>query len=376
MTSRSTKQSGKRILVVDDEQRVINFIRMHLELDGHQVIEAHNRIEALEAVRTRLPDIILLEVKMPELDGFETLRMLREFSSIPVIILTTKGEENDKVYGLELGADDYISKPFGPRELSSRLKAVLRRSDMPASRPNETVIRIDNRLSVDFNRREVIVNGERVKLRPTEYRLLYHLIENKGWTVSHDQLLAKVWGYEYRDEAHYVRLYVNYLREKIEEDPSHPRYILTEHESGYRFVDFRRSLENEHSDKIIKRVTWDTARFEKNSAVVLHIQGATTPITFTPTEQTLLGRFDKSSPVQPDLDLTPFGALDKGVSRVHVSVYRNQDTLMLMDKGSANGTHLNGEKLIAHQPRVLRDGDEIRLGKLIAHIYFKASISI
>jgi len=158
-------------------------------------------------------------------------------------MLTAKGEENDKVYGLELGADDYISKPFGPRELSSRIKAVMRRFDTPSSSPDQAVLKIDERLSVDFNRREVLVNGERVKLRPTEYRLLYHLIENAGWTVSHDQLLAKVWGYEYRDEAHYVRLYVNYLREKIEEDPSNPRYILTERGVGYRFVDFKRHPE-------------------------------------------------------------------------------------------------------------------------------------
>ncbi|MBK8025976.1 MAG: response regulator transcription factor [Chloroflexi bacterium] len=240
---RTTRPSGKRILVVDDEPRMINFIRMNLELDGHQVIEAHNGLEALESVRTRLPDIILLDVMMPELDGFETLRMLREFSSIPVIMLTAKGEENDKVYGLELGADDYITKPFGPRELSSRIKAVLRRADMPATTPEQAILRVDDRLSVDFNRREVIVNNERIKLRPTEYRLLYHLIENAGWTVSHDQLLAKVWGYEYRDEAHYVRLYVNYLREKIEEDPSHPRYILTERGVGYRFVDYKRLQE-------------------------------------------------------------------------------------------------------------------------------------
>lgn len=245
MTMRSARPTGKRILVVDDEPRMINFIRMNLELEGHQVIEAHNGLEALEAVRTRLPDIILLDVMMPELDGFETLRMLREFSSIPVIMLTAKGEENDKVYGLELGADDYITKPFGPRELSSRIKAVLRRADIPTTTPDEAVLKIDDRLSIDFNRREVIVNGERIKLRPTEYRLLYHLIENAGWTVSHDQLLAKVWGYEYRDEAHYVRLYVNYLREKIEEDPSHPRYILTERGVGYRFVDYKRTQENQ-----------------------------------------------------------------------------------------------------------------------------------
>ncbi|XWX05070.1 response regulator transcription factor [Aggregatilineales bacterium SYSU G02658] len=236
---KATPKDAKRILVVDDEPRMIGFIRMNLELEGHQVIEAHTGLEALEAVRTQLPDLILLDVMMPEIDGFETLRMLREFSNIPVIMLTAKGDENDKVYGLELGADDYVTKPFGPRELSSRIKAVLRRADMPSASPEQAILRIDDRLSVDFNQREVIVNGKRIKLRPTEYRLLYHLIENAGWTVPHDQLLAKVWGYEYRDEAHYVRLYVNYLREKIEEDPSNPRYILTERGVGYRFVDFR-----------------------------------------------------------------------------------------------------------------------------------------
>ena len=126
---RSGQRDSKRILVVDDEPRMINFIRMNLELEGHQVIEAHNGLEALESVRTKLPDLVLLDVMMPELDGFETLRMLREFSTIPVIMLTAKSEENDKVYGLELGADDYITKPFGPRELTSRIKAVLRRAD-------------------------------------------------------------------------------------------------------------------------------------------------------------------------------------------------------------------------------------------------------
>jgi DNA-binding response OmpR family regulator len=235
---KSTQRDGKRVLVVDDEPRMIGFIRMNLELEGHQVIEAHNGLEALDTIRTQLPDIVLLDVMMPELDGFETLRMLREFSEIPVIMLTAKGEENDIVYGLELGADDYVTKPFGPRELSSRIKAVLRRKEVPST--DEAILEVDNRLSVDFNQREVIVDGERVKLRPTEYRLLYHLIENAGWTVPHDQLLAKVWGYEYRDEAHYVRLYVNYLRDKIEEDPSNPRYILTERGVGYRFVNFRK----------------------------------------------------------------------------------------------------------------------------------------
>ncbi len=236
---RSAKQrKGKRILVVDDEPRMIGFIRMNLELEEHLVIEAHDGVAALDAIRTQLPDLVLLDVMMPDLDGFETLRMLREFSDIPVIMLTAKGEENDKVYGLELGADDYITKPFGPRELSSRIKAIFRRLEKPST--DEAILKVDERLSVDFNKREVLVDGKAVKLRPTEYRLLYHLIRNAGWTVPHDQLLQKVWGYEYRDEAHYVRLYVNYLRDKIEEDPSNPRYIITERGVGYRFTDFKK----------------------------------------------------------------------------------------------------------------------------------------
>lgn len=235
----SDQRGGVRILVVDDERRMIGFIRMNLELEGHLVLEAHNGYEALEALRKNLPDIILLDVMMPELNGFETLRLVREISDVPVIMLTAKGEEDDRVYGLELGADDYITKPFGPRELSSRVRAVLRRYASSTSNPQEAVLKIDERLSVDYNRREVIVNGEHIKLRPTEYRLLYHLIQNAGWTVPHEQLLAKVWGYEYREEAHYVRLYVNYLREKIEENPPEPVYILTERGVGYRFVDFR-----------------------------------------------------------------------------------------------------------------------------------------
>lgn len=231
------QRKGKRILVVDDEPRMIGFIRMNLELESHQVFEARNGLEALDVIRTQLPDLVLLDVMMPELDGFETLRMLREFSDIPVIMLTAKGEESDKVTGLELGADDYITKPFGTRELTSRIKAIFRRLEKPTT--DQAVLRIDDRLSIDFNRREVIVAGEPVKLRPTEYRLLYHLVRNAGWTVPHDQILQKVWGYEYRDEAHYVRLYVNYLREKIEADPSNPQYIITERGVGYRFVDFR-----------------------------------------------------------------------------------------------------------------------------------------
>ncbi|MCC6567162.1 MAG: response regulator transcription factor, partial [Chloroflexi bacterium] len=232
---------GKLILVVDDEPHLVRMVRMNLEVEGFRVIEARNGLQALEQIRTKLPDLVLLDVMMPELDGFATLKMLREFSSLPVIMLTAKGDENDRVRGLELGADDYLPKPFGPRELSARIRAVLRRAESTSVAPEDTVLTIDDYLQVDFNTRSVIVGGERKKLRPLEFRLLYHLIENAGWTVTYEQILANVWGYEYREETHYVRLYVNYLRKSIEPDPSNPRYILTERGVGYRFMDFRRS---------------------------------------------------------------------------------------------------------------------------------------
>jgi len=227
------------ILVVDDEPRMTRFIRMNLELEGYRVIEAHDGIEALDRARRELPDLIILDVMMPELNGFETLRMLRDISNVPVIMLTVRADEEDKVRGLELGADDYVTKPFGARELASRIKAVLRRTQGPAG-PEESILEIDDRLSIDFNKREVIVEGERLHLRPTEFRLLYHLVENSGWVVPHEALLSKVWGYEYgADEIQNLRLYISYLRKKIEPDPSNPQYIFTEIGTGYRFVDFR-----------------------------------------------------------------------------------------------------------------------------------------
>lgn len=235
------------VLVVDDEPRIIRFVRINLEMEGFRVIEAHDGLEALNQVREKLPDMVLLDVMMPELDGFETLRMIREISSVPVIMLTVRSSEEDKVRGLDLGADDYITKPFSPRELISRVRAVLRR--FQTLTPAETsVLKIDDTLSVDFNTAEVIKDGERTKLRPTEFRLLRHLIENAGWTVPHSTLLSKVWGYEYKDEISYLRLYVNYLRKKIEPDPANPRYILTERGMGYRFVDFRRGQDSDQGD--------------------------------------------------------------------------------------------------------------------------------
>ena len=230
----------RRILVVDDEERMVRFIRLNLEHDGFEVIEAFKGFEAIQAIRDKLPDLVLLDVMLPDLDGFEVLKLIREINTVPVIMLTAKGEEDDRVRGLELGADDYVTKPFSPRELVSRVRAVLRRAEL-ISTGVRGLIEVDEHLKIDFDRREVWLDGELVKLRPTEFKLLYHLVQNTGWVITHDQILAKVWGYEYRDEPHYVRLYINYLRQKLEKDPANPIYILTERGVGYRFVDFRRS---------------------------------------------------------------------------------------------------------------------------------------
>jgi two-component system KDP operon response regulator KdpE len=234
-----SREQDKRILVVDDEPRIVEAVSMNLELEGYQISGTSNGDEALKKLTEELPDLIILDVMMPEMDGFETLRKIREVSTVPVIMLTVKGEEIDKVKGLDLGADDYVTKPFSPRELASRVKAVLRRVEMPSPAP-KTEIRVDDTLSIDFSRRKVMVRGEEVHLRPTEYRLLYHLVSNAGRVLTHETLLRKVWGYEYRDEDHYLWLYITYLRHKIEEDPKHPKYILGERGIGYRFKEFRK----------------------------------------------------------------------------------------------------------------------------------------
>jgi DNA-binding response OmpR family regulator len=228
----------RRILIVDDEPDLVDAVRMYLEMEDYLVFSASNGYQALEKTRDLLPDLIVLDVMMPEMDGFETLREIRKMSTAPVIMLTAKGDEDDRVRGLRLGADDYVAKPFSQRELASRIQANIRRAEMP-SQGARTEIEVDQDLRLDFSRAEVISRGQKVQLTPTEYRLLYHLASNPGRVLPYETILAKVWGTEYRQEEHYVRLYINYLRHKIEPDPSHPRYVLTERGLGYRFVDYR-----------------------------------------------------------------------------------------------------------------------------------------
>jgi two-component system KDP operon response regulator KdpE len=225
---------GHAILVVDDDPRMLRLLRLNLERAGYRVATEGDGVAALDRVDLEQPDLILLDVMMPAMDGFTVLARLREFSAVPVILLTAKGEERDKVQGLDLGADDYLTKPFGPAELLARVRAVLRRKAQPAE-VTPSILAIGD-LTIDLARRRVVRQGEEIRLTPTEYKLLRELATNRGKVLLHGELLARVWGPEYRDEVDYLWTYVRYLRQKIEPDPAHPRYLLSEPGVGYVFV--------------------------------------------------------------------------------------------------------------------------------------------
>ncbi len=226
-----------RILVVDDEPDVVESVQLGFTLQWREVevLGAGTGEEALDIVEHRHPDIVLLDVGLPDTDGFAVLREIRAFSDVPVVMLTARDDAMDKVKGLELGADDYVTKPFNHLELMARVKAVLRRLDMPAPSSRAPSFKSAD-LEVDFALHEARLRGERMDLTPTEYKLLYHLVRNAGHVLQHGTLLAKVWGREYIDEVDYVRVYVRRLREKLGDDPEHPRYIQTERRLGYRFL--------------------------------------------------------------------------------------------------------------------------------------------
>jgi len=226
-----------RILVVDDEPDVVESVRLGFTLQWREVevLGAGTGEAALDIVERQAPDIVLLDVGLPDKDGFAVLRELRAFSDVPVVMLTARDDAMDKVKGLELGADDYVTKPFNHLELMARVKAVLRRLDMPAPASRAPSFRSGD-LEVDFAKREARLRGERIDLTPTEYKLLYHLVRNAGHVLQHGTLLAKVWGREYIDEVDYIRVYIRRLRDKLGDDPEHPRYIQTERRLGYRFL--------------------------------------------------------------------------------------------------------------------------------------------
>jgi two-component system KDP operon response regulator KdpE len=199
------------------------------------VLSASGGEEGLELAEIRFPDIVILDLGLPDIDGLEVLRRIRAFSSVPLIILTVRGEEIDKIKALEIGADDYIVKPFAPGEFLARVRAVVRRSQIPEALPDEKPF-IRGRLKIDFAAREVTVAGQPVKLTPSEHKLLRQLVRNEGRVLSNQVLLERVWGPEYTAETDYIKVYIQRLREKLEEDPRNPKMILSERGVGYKFV--------------------------------------------------------------------------------------------------------------------------------------------
>ena len=222
--------SGAMILVVDDERPIRRYLRAALASQGYQVTEAVNGKEALNAAVSAQPDIIILDLGLPDLDGVEVTRQLREWSKTPIIILTVRENEGDKIAALDAGADDYLTKPFATGELLARLRVALRHIAEPAS---ESVFQVDS-LRIDFARRQVTLQSEELSLTPIEYKLLSVLVQNAGKVLTHRQLLRQVWGVNYETETHLLRVNISNLRRKIESNPTRPHYILTEPGVGYR----------------------------------------------------------------------------------------------------------------------------------------------
>lgn len=222
------------VLVVDDEVSLRDFVRRNLEVRGYNVLTAANGLEALAIFNTNIISLVILDVMMPRMDGLETIRRIRQNSTIPIVILSALGEESDKVQALNLGADDYLTKPFGVGELLARVQAVLRRAQWIETPVREgQIVRGD--IIADLERHRVSVRGGDIELTPTEFNLLVYLMEHAGKVLPHQTILRNVWGPEYGREAEYLRVYIGRLRQKIERDPSDPEYLFTERGIGYTF---------------------------------------------------------------------------------------------------------------------------------------------
>lgn len=220
------------VLVIDDEPRYVRLLRANLESVGYRVVAAADGASAVQKAEAEDPDLVVLDLMLPDLDGYEVCRRLREFSTVPIIMLTARREQVDKIRGLDLGADDYLTKPFDAKELLARVRAQLRRSSFKRERHLEPPFVLGN-LCLEFAQRRLLVRDREVALSPTEYRLLHYLASNAGKVLVQEELLRQVWGPEYADESEVLRVYVRRLRQKIEDDPSTPRYILTRPGVGY-----------------------------------------------------------------------------------------------------------------------------------------------
>jgi len=224
-----------RIIVVDDDLAIIKFLRANLQAEGYEILVALDGEKALQTIEKELPDLVILDITLPRMDGFEICRRLREWSQIPIIMLTARGEAEDKVRCLNLGADDYITKPFAANELLARVRAVLRRVQVTDLTPQQPSFRYEN-IEVNFVQRQVLVSGNEVKLTPTEYQLLQELVLNAGKVLTHTYLLNKVWGPEYQGEKDYLHVFIRRLRHKIEYKPAEPKFIITVPAVGYKFI--------------------------------------------------------------------------------------------------------------------------------------------
>jgi two-component system, OmpR family, KDP operon response regulator KdpE len=220
------------VLVVDDDHKILRLLRIELTAQGFQVIMAERGNDAIELVERQRPELVVLDIIMPGMDGLEVLRRVRESSGVPVILLTAKGTDSDKILGLELGADDYLAKPFNPEELTARVRAVLRRTQAREAPATGNRLICGN-IVIDLARRTVYVNNKPVVLSRTEWQLLQQLCANAGRVMLHEDLLARTWGPEYRDDVQYLRVWISRLRQKLEENPAQPKYIRTVQGIGY-----------------------------------------------------------------------------------------------------------------------------------------------
>lgn len=226
---------GPFILVIEDDPQIQRFLRVALGAHGYRLFEVTTGGAGLVEATTRQPDIIILDLGLPDMDGIEVIRRLREWTTLPIIVLSARGQERDKIAALDAGADDYVSKPFGIGELLARMRVALRHAARASGEPGEPVFSVGD-LRVDLGQRKVTVGGKPVHLTPIEYRLLATLIQHAGKLLTHRQLLNEVWGPPYTEQAHYLRVYTAQLRRKLEADPARPRYILTEPGVGYRLA--------------------------------------------------------------------------------------------------------------------------------------------
>ena len=223
-----------KLLIIDDDEQLVEAMCLYLTKAGYEVSTASNGRDGLQTMYLDRPDLIVLDIMMPEMDGWEVCGRVRDVSNVPVIMLTARGQEADRVKGLKIGADDYVIKPFSLKELDARIQAVLHRAAWPP--PTESPVTYgDDYLTVNLAERRVVVQGEPLELTPTEYRLLAYLVQNAGLVLTYRQLLERVWGWEYVGDVDYVRVYIWRLRKKIERNPGEPKYIRTEHGVGYRF---------------------------------------------------------------------------------------------------------------------------------------------